>query len=112
MPVVVSTVFKLRCRRLTESPNVICRLAVALSRHSREGWLRSGVRPIKERTVLGFRFDDGTRNVYHFGSECGHHLAAAIRVIALASCLAAKLVAEAVVALANGDLRGHPEGAA
>ena len=30
----------------------------------------------------------------------------------MASYIAAKLVAEAVVALANGDLRGHPEGAA
>lgn len=76
------------------------------------GVLPSGVRPLEERTVLGSRFDDGMRDARHLGGECSHRLAAAIRVIAMASYIAAKLVAEAVVALANGDLRGHPEGAA
>jgi hypothetical protein len=40
----------------------------------------------------------------HLGGECGHRLAAAIRVISMAGNIATKLVAEAVVALTDGDL--------
>ena len=76
------------------------------------GVLPSGVRPFDERTVLGSRLDDGVRDARHLGGECSHRLAAAIRVVAVAGNIAAKLVAETVVALADGDLGRHPEGAA
>ncbi len=76
------------------------------------GVLPSGVRPFNERTVLGSRLDDSVRDARHLGGECGHGLAAAIRVVSMAGNIATKLVAEAVVTLTDGDLSCHPEGAA
>jgi hypothetical protein len=52
------------------------------------------------------------RDARHLGGECGHGLAAAIRVVSMAGNIATKLVAEAVVTLTDGDLSCHPEGAA
>ena len=76
------------------------------------GVLPSGVRPFEERAVLGSRLDDGVRDARHLGGECSHCLASAIRVAGVSFHVSTQLIAKAVVALASGDLCGHPESAA
>ena len=75
------------------------------------GVLPSGVRPLKERAVLGPRLDDGVCDGRHLGGQSGHRLTAAIRVVGMSIHVTAELVAEAVVALARSNLCSHPEGA-
>ena len=55
---------------------------------AQRGVLPSGVRPFKERTVLGSRLDDGVRNARHLGGERGHRLAAAIRIVGMSGDIA------------------------
>lgn len=78
MQAVVPTVLKMRYECQMEGPNIIYRVAAA-----QRGVLPSGVRPFKERTVLGSRLDDGVRNARHLGGERGHRLAAAIRIVGM-----------------------------
>jgi len=73
------------------------------------GVLPSGVRPFDERKVLGSRLDDGMRDARHLGGERGHRLATAIRIVGMPGDIAPHLIAEAVVALTDRDLRRHPE---
>ena len=49
------------------------------------------------------------RHPRHLGGERGHRLATAISIVRVTGNIAAELVAKAVVALARGDLRRHPE---
>ena len=47
----------------------------------------------------------------HFGGNCGQRLSAQIRTVAVSGNVALELVAEAIVALSNGDLSGNPQAA-
>ena len=49
------------------------------------------------------------RHPRHLGGKRGHRLATAIGIVHVTGNIATKLVAEAVVTLARGDLRCHPE---
>ena len=49
------------------------------------------------------------RRPRHLGGERGHRLATAIGIVRVTGNIAAELIAEAVVTLACGDLRRHPE---
>ncbi|MBB3708652.1 hypothetical protein FHS67_004992 [Aminobacter aminovorans] len=46
------------------------------------------------------------------GGNCGHCLAAQIGIVAISRDIAFEFVTEAVLALADGDLSGDPQGAA
>jgi hypothetical protein len=100
-------------RTQVEGPNIIYRVARrAPSRHLLRGVHPPGIRPFEERPVLCPRLDNRVSHARHLGGERRHRLAATVGIVRVPGDISSELVAEAVVALARGDLGSHPEGAA
>ena len=68
-------------------------------------------RPFEEGPIIGTGFDDGMRGARHLGGNGSQRLALEIGVVAIPGDVALVLGSEAVIALADGDLGGNPEGA-
>ena len=81
---------------------------VALSERGSPAWHR----PLEDGAVVDAAFDDGVRGARHLGSDRRERLAAEIGIVPIARDVALELGSEAVVALADRDLPGHPQGPA
>ena len=57
-------------------------------------------------------FNDPVNCAGHFGGDCGIRLSAQMCVVAVLSDVALELIPEAIGPLQNGNLTGHPQGAA
>ena len=100
-----------------EGPNIIYEVAPSsVGGHASTALWERGPpawdRPFKERTVFGFRHDERVSGAGDLRGYGGHGFAPEVAIVGIALNVAAVLVTEAVLTLADGDLAGHPERAA
>lgn len=104
-PTVLNT--RSKTRRKTRTLSTGSRsVPTALSERGPPAWHR----PLEEGTVIDAAFDDRMRSACHLGGDRRERLAAEIGVVPVPRNVALELGSEAVVALADRDLPGHPEG--
>jgi hypothetical protein len=86
----------------------LCHALTALQREGSSTRHRS----LHEGPVICSGLDQGMNNARHLGGDGDGCLASQILVLAVFGNMAAEAITEAVVALADGDLGGQPEGSA
>src|SRR6056297_3658761 len=98
---------KTRRKTRTLSTGSRC-VSTALSERGPPAWPR----PLEEGAVVDAAFDDRMRGAGHLCGDRRERLAAKIGVVPVPRDVALELGSEAVVALADRDLPGHPQRAA
>ena len=78
-------------------------------RHLQSGVLPPGTASFEEGAVVCLGLDHGMGGARHLGGDRGERLALEMGIGVIASDVAFVLVAEAILALPDGDLASHPE---